>query len=88
MRSWCKLVNQGNLGQVSDVPYFVLDNKGEEMLVGIVITMQMPQTPSASKSQTKIIIDVGGFHLAPDMTIVLAIFALHLFRMANWKTDG
>jgi hypothetical protein len=22
------------------------------------------------------------------MTIVLAIFALHLFRMANWKTDG
>jgi len=50
--------------------------------------MQVPQAPSVFKSQTKIILDVGGFHLTPSMTIILAVHALHLFRMANWKTDG
>jgi hypothetical protein len=48
----------------------------------------VPQAPNASKSQTKIIFDVGGFHLAPSMTIVLAIHASHLSRMASWKMDG
>jgi hypothetical protein len=33
------------------------------------------------------IFDVGGFHLAPNMTIILVIHALH-FKMANWKANG
>ncbi len=48
----------------------------------------MPQAPSAFKSQTKIIFDVGGFHLAPSMTIVLLVLALHLSKMVSWKMDG
>jgi len=58
------------------------------MLVGIVIGTQVPQAPDASKSQAKIVIDVGGFHLAPSMTIILAIHALHWSKMASWKTNG
>jgi hypothetical protein len=50
--------------------------------------MQVPQTLIAYKSQTKIILDVGGFHLAPSMTIILAIHALHLSKMASLKIDG
>jgi carbon starvation protein CstA len=42
------------------------------MFIGIVVAMQVPQAPSASKSQTKTVLDVGSFHLAPSMTIVLA----------------
>jgi hypothetical protein len=60
----------------------------EEMLARIIIVTQVPQTPSASESQTKIIFDVGGFHLALSMTIILATHALHLSRMASWKTNG
>jgi hypothetical protein len=58
------------------------------MLEGIIITMQVPQASSVSKSQTKTILDVGGCHLAPSMTIILAIHALHLSKMASWKTYG
>jgi hypothetical protein len=58
------------------------------MLTGIIILTQVPQVPSASKSQTKTILDVGGFHLAPSMTIVLVVHALHLSRMASWEMDG
>jgi hypothetical protein len=48
----------------------------------------MPQALVASKSQTKTIIDVGGLHFAPSMTIILAVHALYLSRMASWKTNG
>ncbi len=58
-------------GKITNATYFVLDNKVEKMLIGIVIAMQVPQTPGASKSQTKIVFDVGGFHLTPSMTVVL-----------------
>jgi hypothetical protein len=60
-----------------------LNIKVKEMLAGIIIAMQVPQAPSACKSETKTVIDVGGFHLAPNMTIILAIHALHLSRMAS-----
>jgi hypothetical protein len=50
--------------------------------------MQVPRALGASKSQTKIVLNVGGFHLAPNMTIILVIHALHLSIMANWKMDG
>jgi hypothetical protein len=76
------------LGKITDATYFVSNNKVEEMFVGIIIAMQVPQAPSASKSQTKIVLDVGGFHLAPIMTIIIAVHALHLSRMANWKMNG
>ncbi len=58
-------------GKLTNATYFVLNNKVEKMLVGIIIAMQVPQTPGASKSQTKIVLDVGGFHLTPSMTVVL-----------------
>ncbi len=58
------------------------------MFIGIVIATQVPQAPSAYKSQTKTNLDVGGLHLAPSMTIVLVVHALHLSRMASWETDG
>jgi hypothetical protein len=48
----------------------------------------VPQALVASKSQTKTILDVGGLHFAPSMTIIFVVHALHLFRMANWKTNG
>jgi hypothetical protein len=38
-RSWCKLANQGNLGRITNPTYFILDNKVEEMLAGIVIAL-------------------------------------------------
>jgi hypothetical protein len=60
----------------------------EEMLGRIVNTTQVPQAPSAFKSQIEIVLDVGDFHLTPNMTIVLAIHALHLSRMTSWKTNG
>jgi hypothetical protein len=50
--------------------------------------MEVPQAPSALRSQTKIVLNVGGLHFAPSMNIILAIHALHLFRMDNWKTNG
>jgi len=55
----------------------------EEMFVGVIITTQVPQALGASKSQTKIVFHVGGFHLAPSMTIVFAVHNLHLSRMAS-----
>ncbi len=61
------------------------------MLLGIIIATQVPQTPSASKSQTKVVFDVGGFHLAPSTNIILAIHVihvLHLSKMVSWKMDG
>jgi hypothetical protein len=48
----------------------------------------VPQALVASKSQTKTILNVGGLQFAPSMTIILAVHALHLSRMANWKTNG
>jgi len=45
-------------------------------------------TLGAFKPQTKFFLNVGGFHLAPNMTIILTIHALHLSRMANWKMNG
>jgi hypothetical protein len=50
--------------------------------------MQVPQAFGVYRSQSKIIFDVGGFHLAPNMTIILTIHALYLSKMANWKTNG
>ncbi len=38
-RSWCKLASQGNLGIITGPTYFVVNNKVEEMLKGIIITM-------------------------------------------------
>ncbi len=58
------------------------------MLVGIIIATQVPQALCAYKSQNKIVLDVRGFHLVPNMTIVLALHALHLSKMVNWKTNG
>jgi hypothetical protein len=66
------VASQGNLGKITGPTYFISNNKTKKMLAVIVITMQVPQALSASKSQTKIVLDVGGFHLAPNMTIVLA----------------
>jgi hypothetical protein len=63
-------------------------NKVEEMFAIIVKATQVPLTLSVFKSQTKIVFDVGGFHFALSMTIILAIHALHLSRMASWKTNG
>jgi hypothetical protein len=60
------------LGKITGPTYFVSDNKAKKMFVKIIIAMQVPQASGASKSQTKILFDVGGFHLAPNMTIVLA----------------
>jgi hypothetical protein len=48
----------------------------------------VPQALVAYKSQIKTILDVGDLYFAPSMTIILAIHALHLSRMANWKTNG
>jgi len=58
------------------------------MLVRIIKVMQVPQAPNAFQSQTKIVLNVGGLHFSPSMTIVLTVHALHLFRMVNWKTNG
>jgi hypothetical protein len=76
------------LGKIIAPTYFVANNKVEEMFTRIIIATQVPQASSASKSQTKTILDVGGFHLAPNMSIVLVIHTLHLSKMANWKTNG
>jgi hypothetical protein len=58
------------------------------MLLGIVIATWVPQAHGASQSHTKTILDVGGFHLAPSMTIALVVHALHLSKMASWNMDG
>jgi hypothetical protein len=76
------------LGKITSPTYFVSNNKAEEMFVGIIIAMQVPQAPGAFKSETKIIPDVEGFHLAPNMTIVLVVHALHLSIMVSWKMNG
>ncbi len=80
--------SQGNLGRITGPTYIVSDSKVEKMLIGIIIATQVPQALCVSKSQNKIILDVGGFHLAPNMTIILTVHALHLSKMASWKTDG
>jgi len=67
---------------------FIVHNKAKEMLVKIVNVTQLPQASGASKSQTKFVLDVGGLHFAPNIIIVFVIHALHLFIMANWKTNG
>jgi hypothetical protein len=76
------------LGRITNPTYFVSNNKVEDMPARIIIPMQVAQAPGASKSQTKIILDVGGFHLALSMTIILAIHALYLSIMASWKMNG
>jgi hypothetical protein len=63
------LANQGNLGIITGPTYFVLNNKVEEMLKGIIITMQVPKLLNPI---------IGGFHPTPSMTIILTIHALHL----------
>jgi hypothetical protein len=55
----------GELGRITSPTYFVLDNKADKRLTRIIITTQVPQALGVSKSQTKIVFDVGGFHLAP-----------------------
>jgi hypothetical protein len=82
------LASQGNLSRIIGPTYFVSDNKAEKMFVGIIIATQVPQALCAFKSQNEIVLDVGGFHLAPNMTIILTVHALHLSKMASWKTDG
>jgi hypothetical protein len=82
------LANQGKLGRIIGPTYFVSDNRVEEMLVRIIITTQVTQALGAFKSQTKTILDVGGFHHTLSMTIVLIVHALHLSKMASWKTNG
>jgi hypothetical protein len=46
------------LGRIIGPIYFILDNKAKEMLARIIIAMQVPQAPGASKSQTKIVLNV------------------------------
>jgi hypothetical protein len=65
-----------------------LDSKAKEMFEKVVITTQVPQAHGVFKSQAKTILDVGGFYLALNMTIVLAIHALHFSKMACWKING
>ncbi len=82
-KSLCKLTNHGNLGKITNPTYFISNNRMEEMLAWIIITTQMPSALCASKSQTKIIIDVGGFHLGfctlrPPKIIVTNTEILHL----------
>jgi hypothetical protein len=68
------------LGKITGPTYFVSNNKMEELLARIVITMQVPQASSAFKSQIEIVLDVGSFHLTPNMTIVLVIhdYSFHI----------
>jgi hypothetical protein len=78
----------GEFGRITSPTYFISDIKVKEMLIGIITAMQVPQALGVFKSETKFFFDVGGFHLAPSMTIILVVHALHLSRMANWKMDG
>jgi hypothetical protein len=48
----------------------------------------VPQTPSAYRSQTKIVLDVGGLHFAPSMTIILTVHALHCLKWSIGRQMG
>jgi hypothetical protein len=45
----------------------------------VIWTLEMAQTFNTSKSQTKIIFNVGYLHLAPNVLIIPSIRALHMF---------
>jgi hypothetical protein len=54
----------------------------------VVLTLEMAQTSTITKTQTKVILDVRCFEFLLSMAIMLSIHALHLFKMLCWLLQG
>jgi hypothetical protein len=61
-----------------------MSTRSKKQKTRIVLALEMAQTFSTSKAQTKRVFNVGHFHLAPNMTIVFSIHPLHMFGNSHW----
>ncbi len=77
-----------NLCGVTYPSDFILEIGTNELNIIIVLTSKVAHTFATTKTQTKIILDVGCLDLAPNMAIVLPIHALHLSKMPCWLSQG
>jgi hypothetical protein len=69
------------MNHVTNPSSFIGASIHNEIIVKIVATFKMSQTPHPLKSKTKVII-ISHLDLAPRMTIILPNHDLHLVRMA------
>jgi len=67
---------------------FISKIRLNKLNITIVLTSKVAHTFVTTKTQTKVIIDVGCLDLAPSMAVVLPIHALHLSKMPYWLSQG
>ncbi len=63
---------------------FILEIGLNKLNITIVLTSKVAHTFVITKTQTKVILDVGCLDLAPSMVVMLPIHALHLSKMPYW----
>jgi hypothetical protein len=59
---------------------FIIRASAHKFFTIIMQTMQVTQAMSFLKAKPKTILDIGCDHIAPSMTVLLSIDALHLQR--------
>jgi len=77
-----------NLCGVTHPSDFISKINTNKFNIIIVLTSKLAHTFVTAKTQTKVILDVGCFDLAPSMAIVFPIHALHLSKMPCWLSQG
>jgi hypothetical protein len=82
MRTRSKMTHNRNLCGATYPNDFIPKTKENKFNKIIILTLDMAQTSTTMKTQTKVVFYVDCFNLAPSMVVALSIHALHLFEMS------
>jgi hypothetical protein len=72
------LLNKRNLKWVAALVDFIINPRMLKHKTRVILTLEMAQAFNTSKSQTIYFFNVSHFHLAPNMSIISSVHALHL----------
>ncbi len=82
-QSYLHLTYDWNINAFITLEGFIARSKAQKVFTIILYTMQVTQAMSLLEAQPKIIFNINGDHLTPNMAIILSIHALHLETATN-----
>jgi hypothetical protein len=77
-----------NLCEITYPIDFILKTTTNKLETRVVSTLEVVQTSTTTKTQTKVLFDICCFLFLLSMAIMLPIHALHLFKMFCWLLQG
>ncbi len=83
-----KMTCYKNLCEITYPIDFILKTTTNKLETRVVSTLEVVQTSTTTKTQTKVLFDICCFLFLLSMAIMLPIHALHLFKMFCWLLQG